>query len=395
VSGGGGDDRSPPWRDRFLVFGAPSIGAAERDEVMACLESGWLGTGPRVAELEGRLASYLEAPVAVAVSSCSAALHLALTVLDLPPGSEVITTSMTFCATANAIVHAGCEPVFADCDPRTLNIDVADVRRKITKRTRAILPVHFAGRPCDVVALGALARDHGLALIEDAAHALEATVDERHCGTFGDFGCFSFYVTKSLTTVDGGLLVARDPGIADRLRRLTMHGMSADAWRRHADDGFAHYEVLEPGFKYNLSDLAAAIGLHQLTGVDLRWQQRRAIWKRYEEELGDLPLRLPAPPAAGTRHALHLFTCLIDDARTSIGRDEVIARLRALRIGAGVHYRAVHLHPWYQRKYGERSGRLPGAEWVSERTFSLPLSPEMTDGDVADVVRALRLILSP
>ena len=170
--------------------------------------------------------------------------------------------------------------------------------------------------------------------------------------------------------------------------------MSADAWRRHANDEFDHYEVLEPGFKYNLTDLAAAIGLHQLTGVDERWQRRRAAWNRYEEELAGLPLHLPPPPAAGTRHALHVFTCLVDESRTAVGRDDVVARLRALRIGAGVHYRAVHLHPWYQRKYGERTGRLPGAEWVSDRTLSLPLSPDMTDGDVADVVRALRLILS-
>jgi dTDP-4-amino-4,6-dideoxygalactose transaminase len=386
------DDRERPWRERFLVFGAPTLGAAERDEVIACLESGWLGTGPRVAEFERRLGAYLDAPTAVAVSSCSAALHLALAALDLPPGSEVITSSMTFCATANAIVHAGHEPVFADCDPRTLNIDVADVRRKLTPRTRAILPVHFAGRPCDVGALAALAREHGLALVEDAAHALEATVEGRHCGTFGDFGAFSFYVTKSVTTADGGLLVARDPRVGERLRRLTLHGMSADAWRRHGDDAAAHYEVLEPGFKYNLTDFAAAIGLHQLAGVEARWARRRALWQRYEEELAALPVRLPAPPAAGTRHAFHLFTCLVDDARTSVTRDEVLARLRALRIGAGVHYRAVHLHPWYQHKYGERTGTLPGAEWVSARTFSLPLTAGMTDDDAADVVRALRTV---
>jgi dTDP-4-amino-4,6-dideoxygalactose transaminase len=388
------DNRWRPWRDRPLIFGAPTIGAPARDEVNACLDSGWLGTGPRVAELERRLGAYLDAPTAVAVSSCSAALHLALTVLDLPPGSEVITSSMTFCATANAIVHAGCVPVFADCDPRTFNIDVADVRRKITSRTRAILPVHFAGRPCDVVALGSLAREHGLALVEDAAHALEATVDGRHCGTFGDFGCFSFYVTKSVTTADGGLLVARDPRLDERLRRLTLHGMTADAWRRAGDDAFEHYDVVEPGFKYNLTDFAAALGLHQLVGVEERWQRRLALWTRYEEELAGLPLRLPDPPAEGTRHALHLFTCLVDDARTAVARDEVLARLRALRIGAGVHYRAVHLHPWYHRHHGERTGTLPGTEWVSARTFSLPLSAGMSDDDAADVVRAVRLVFS-
>jgi dTDP-4-amino-4,6-dideoxygalactose transaminase len=375
------------------VFGAPSIGADEKAEILACLDSGWLGSGPRVAELERRLGAYLGAPSAVAVSSGSAALHLALRVLDLPPGAEVITTAMTFCATANAVVHAGCEPVFADCDRDTMNIDVEDVRRKITPRTRAILPVHFAGRPCDMAALGRVAAEHGLALVEDAAHALEATVDGRHCGTFGDFGCFSFYVTKSLTTVEGGLVVARAARAADRIKTLALHGMNADAWRRFSDDGFRHYEVVEPGFKYNLTDLAAAIGLHQLDGVETRWRRRQELWRFYDAELAGLPLRLPAPPAPGTRHALHLYTCIVDDARTNVTRDEVMARLHALRIGAGVHYRPVHEHPWYRHTYGARTGRLPNAEWVGARVFSLPLTGSMTDEDAADVVRALRLIL--
>jgi dTDP-4-amino-4,6-dideoxygalactose transaminase len=381
-----------PWRDTYLVFGAPSIGAEEKAEVLACMDSGWLGSGPRVAELERRLRAYLDAPAVVAVNSCTAALHLSLRVLDLPPGSEVITTAMTFCATANAIVHAGCEPVFADCDRATLTVDPEDVRRRITRRTRAIVPVHFAGRPCDMAALSRIAEEHGLALVEDAAHALEATVGGRHCGTLGDFGCFSFYVTKSLTTVEGGLVVARDPRTADRLKTLALHGMTADAWRRYGDQGFVHYEVVEPGFKYNLTDLAASIGLHQLTGLETRWQRRREIWTFYQDELGALPLHLPAPEAPGTRHALHLFTCLVDDTKTSVTRDQVLARLHALRIGAGVHYRAVHEHPFYRRVYGARTGKLPNAEWVGARTFSLPLTGGMTPEDAADVVRALRQI---
>jgi dTDP-4-amino-4,6-dideoxygalactose transaminase len=386
------------WRQSYLIFGAPSIGEAERSEVMACLDSGWLGAGPRVAELERRLGAYLAAPAAVAVSSCTAALHLALRVLDLPPGSEVITTAMTFCATANAIVHAGHEPVFADCERATANIDLEDVRRKITARTRAIVPVHFAGRPCDMVGLLELAAEHDLFVVEDAAHALEATTPGRagapgrHCGTLGDFGCFSFYVTKSLTTVEGGLVVAQDARTARRLKSLALHGMSADAWQRFSDEGFVHYEVLEPGFKYNLTDLAASIGLHQLDSLEERWRRRQAIWRFYEAELDGLPLRLPAPPAPGTRHALHLFTCLVDDARTTVTRDQVLARLHALRIGAGVHYRPVHLHPWYRRTHGARTGVLPNAEWIGARTFSLPLSAGMTDLDAADVVRALRQI---
>lgn len=383
-----------PWRQSYLPFGAPAIGAEERAEVQACIDSGWLGSGPRVAQLEQRLKSYLDAPSAVAVSSCTAALHLALLALDLPPGTEVITTAMTFCATANAIVHAGCEPVFADCDRTTMNIDPEDVRRKVTPRTRAIVPVHFAGRPCDMAALRAIADQHGLALIEDAAHALEATIDGRHCGTLGDFGCFSFYVTKSLTTVEGGLVVARDPRAADRVKRLALHGMSADAWHRYSDEGFVHYDVVEPGFKYNLTDLAASIGLHQLTGVETRWARRQEIWRFYERELAGLPLHLPAPPAPGTRHALHLFTCLVDDQHTQVTRDQVLGRLHRLRIGGGVHYRPVHNHFWYERRYGARTGRLPHAEWIGARTLSLPLTGGMSNADAEDVVRALRLIFS-
>jgi len=383
-----------PWRDKYLVFGAPSIGAAERDEVMACIDSGWLGAGPRVASFERRLASYLEVPTVVAVNSCTAALHLALRVLDLPPGSEVITTAMTFCATANAIVHAGHVPVFADCERATLNIDLEDVRRKLTPRTRAIVPVHFAGRPCEIAPLMQLAAAHDLAVVEDTAHALEATVAGRHCGTFGDFGCFSFYVTKSLTTVEGGIVVPRDPRMASRLKTLALHGMSADAWQRYSDEGFVHYEVVEPGFKYNLTDLAASIGLHQLTGLEERWRRRQALWRIYEEQLADLPLHLPAAPAPATRHALHLFICLMDDTRTQVTRDQVLARLHALRIGAGVHYRPVHQHPFYRQTYGARTGTLPNAEWIGARTFSLPLSAGMTDQDAADVVQALRQIFA-
>jgi dTDP-4-amino-4,6-dideoxygalactose transaminase len=384
--------RDRPWRNRYLVFGAPTIGAAEKAEALACLDSGWVGSGPRVAEFERRLRDYLGAPSAIAVSSCSAALHLALRVLDLPPGAEVITTAMTFCATANAIVHAGHVPVFADCDRETFNIDLDDVRRRITPLTRAIVPVHFAGRPCDMKALERIAAEHGLAVVEDAAHALEAAIDGRHCGTFGDFGCFSFYATKSLTTVEGGLVVARDPGQVARLKTLALHGIAADAWQRFSDEGFLHYDVDEPGFKYNLTDLAASIGLRQLDGLEARWARRRALWRFYDTELAALPLRLPAPPAPGTRHALHLYSCLVDDGRTSVTRDEVLARLHGLRIGAGVHYRPLHQHPWYRRHHGVRTGALPNAEWVGERTFSLPLTAWMTDEDAADVVRALHRI---
>ena len=382
-----------PWREQYLVFGAPALGDEEVAEVLACIDSRWLGTGPRVARLQEEFRVYLGARAAVAVSSCTAALHLALLALDLEPGTEVLTSPMTFCATVNAIIHAGLRPVFADCERTTMNLDPAEAARQVTERTRVLLPVHFAGRPCDMAALGTLATTHGLRVIEDCAHAIESTIDGRHCGTFGDLGCFSFYVTKNVTTVEGGMVVARDPAVAERLAVLALHGMSKDAWKRYGDDGFVHYDVVAPGFKYNLTDLAASFGIHQLARVERSWERRRVLWEYYLRELQDLPLLLPAPMPASDRHAHHLFTCLVDDTRTKVRRDQVLDGLHRLRIGAGVHYRAVHLHDYYRRTYGFREGDFPNAEWIGAHTFSIPLSPAVTDDDAADVVRALRMVL--
>jgi len=377
-----------PWRDDYLVFGAPLIGPEERAEVQSCLDECWLGSGPRVARFEDAFREYVAAPAAVAVSSCTAALHLALLRLGLETGDEVITSPMTFCATANAVIHAGLKPVFVDCD-RTMNIDPLSIAAQIGPRTRALLVVHFAGRPCDMDAIMKLAATHDLRVIEDCAHAIEATVDGRHCGTFGEFGCFSFYVTKNVTTGEGGMITCRDPAVSGALKSMALHGLSADAWGRYRDSGFVHYEVSAPGFKYNLTDLAAALGIHQLARVERNWQRRHALWSFYLEELRDLPLVLPPPIPANMRHALHLFTCFVDDARTSIERDDVVARLHELRIGTGVHYRPVHLHSYYRQTYGYGEGDFPTAEWIGERTFSLPLSAAVTDDDAADVVRAL------
>src|SRR6266536_4066924 len=313
-----------PWRHQYLVFGAPHIGAEERAEVQACIDSSWLGTGPRVARLESEFLDYVGAPAAVAVSSCTAALHLALLALQLEPGSEVITTPMTFCATGNAIIHAGCVPVFADCERVTMNIDPKEVAKKITDRTRAIVMVHFAGRPCDMTSLLDLATEHSLHVIEDCAHAIESTSDGQHCGTFGDFGCFSFYITKNMTTVEGGMLVARSPEKAEKMRVLALHGMSTDAWHRYMDEGFVHYAVIEPGLKYNLTDLAASFGIHQLARIETNWVRRRELWEFYMHELDDLPLVLPAPMPEHQRHALHLFICLIYDSRTAVSRDQLL-----------------------------------------------------------------------
>ena len=282
-------------RKDFLVFGSPLIGREEIDEVVACLESGWIGTGPRVARLEADFAAYKGVRHAAAVNSCSAALHLSMLAAGLGPGDEVVTTPLTFCATVNAIIHAGCTPVLADVEPDSMNLDPAAAAAALTGKGRALLPVHFAGRPCDMEAITALAQSRELLLIEDCAHAVETQYKGRQAGTFGDFGCFSFYVTKNVACGEGGMVLARDEERIGRVKTLALHGMSKDAWRRFSDQGYQHYFVTECGFKYNMMDLQAAVGLHQLARVQANWERRRQIWGFYDEAFADLPLELPAP----------------------------------------------------------------------------------------------------
>ena len=377
-------------RERFLVFGAPLIGEAEIDEVVDSLRSGWLGTGPKVARFERAFAAYKGAEQAVAVNSCTAALHLSLLAADLGPGDEVITTPLTFCATVNAILHAGATPVLADVDPISFNIDPAEVAARITPRTRAILPVHFAGRPCTMDPLMALAQQHDLRVIEDCAHAIESSYHGRPTGTFGDFGCFSFYVTKNVVTGEGGMILARRPEDAARLKTLALHGMSHDAWRRFSDSGYRHYQVVECGFKYNMMDLQAAIGLHQLARVEASWLRRRAIWDRYQAAFADLPVTRPADPEPDTRHAHHLYTLLIDSARCGCARDAFLEHMTAQRIGVGVHYLSLPEHPYYQQRLGWRPEDMPSAWRIGQQTVSLPLSPALSDADVDDVIAAVR-----
>lgn len=377
-------------RERFLVFGAPLIGEAEIDEVVDSLRSGWLGTGPKVARFERAFAAYKGAEQAVAVNSCTAALHLSLLAADLGPGDEVITTPLTFCATVNAILHAGATPVLADVDPISFNIDPAEVAARITPRTRAILPVHFAGRPCAMDPLMALAQQHDLRVIEDCAHAIESSYHGRPTGTFGDFGCFSFYVTKNVVTGEGGMILARRPEDAARLKTLALHGMSHDAWRRFSDSGYRHYQVVECGFKYNMMDLQAAIGLHQLARVEASWLRRRAIWDRYQAAFADLPVTRPADPEPDTRHAHHLYTLLIDTARCGCTRDAFLEHMTAQRIGVGVHYLSLPEHPYYQQRLGWHPEDMPSAWRIGQQTVSLPLSPALSDADVDDVIAAVR-----
>ena len=382
-------------RDNFLVFGSPQVGAEEIQEVEAVLRSRWLGTGPRVARFEADFAAFkgVKASQVAAVNSCTAALHISMIAAGLGPGDEVITTALTFCATVNAIIHAGATPVLADIDPLTMNIDPLAVEQRISPRTRAIVPVHFAGRPCAMEGLTALAERHHLKIIEDCAHAVEATYRGVPVGTLGNFGCFSFYVTKNVVTGEGGMIVARAPEEIERARVLALHGMSKDAWHRFGDAGFKHYQVVECGFKYNMMDLQAAIGIHQLARVEANWQRRREIWEGYEAAFAPLGVTTPPPLPEDARHGLHLYTLLIDERRAGITRDAFLDAMTARKIGVGVHYLAIPEHPYYQGRFGWRPEEYPNATRVGRQTVSLPLSPALTSQDVNDVIAAVTEIV--
>jgi len=381
-------------KDRFLVFGSPLIEQAEIDEVVACMKNGWLGTGPKVEQFETDFKAYKGASFAVAVNSCTAALHLAMLVADIGPGDEVITTPMTFCATVNAIIHTGATPVLADIDPVTMNIDPAMVEAKITPKTKAIVPVHFAGRACDMDRLCEIADRHNLKIIEDCAHAIETEYKGRKAGCFGDLGCFSFYVTKNVVTGEGGLILTANKDYAARAKTLALHGMSSDAWNRFSDKGYKHYLVTEAGFKYNMMDIQAAIGIHQLSRVERNWIRRNEIWDRYMEAFADMPVGLPADPEPETRHAYHLFTLMIDKEKAGINRDQFILAMNERNIGTGVHYLSIPDHPFYQKSFGWKPENYPQASRIGRQTISLPLSAKLTDKDVEDVIEAVLEIIS-
>lgn len=376
-------------RDRFLTFGSPLIEQPEIDEVLDSMRSGWLGTGPKVARFEEMFRLYKGASHASAVNSCTAALHLSLLAAGLKPGDEVITTPMTFCATINAIIHAGAMPVLADINPATMNMDPVQIERRLTPRTRCLLPVHFAGRSCDMDPILAIAKRRGLTVVEDCAHALETEYKGRKTGTFGDFGCFSFYATKNVVTGEGGMVLCARAEDAARVKTLALHGLSHDAWKRFSDEGYKHYYVTECGFKYNMMDLQAAIGIHQLERVEKCWEKRLRVWERYNEAFSDLPIGLPSAPEPCTRHAYHLYTIIVDEAAAGISRDAFLNAMTAIKMGVGVHYLSVPEHPYYQAAYGWRPEDFPEAMRVGRRTVSLPISPKLTDEDVADVIAAV------
>jgi dTDP-4-amino-4,6-dideoxygalactose transaminase len=380
-------------REKYLVFGEPVIGDEEISAVTEVLRSRWIGQGSRVREFETRFAAYKSVPHAIAVSSCTAALELALRAANIRPGDEVITTPLTFCATVNAILHAGGRPVLADVDPVTQNIDPAAVASAVTARSRAIVPVHFAGRMCRMSEVMHIAKRHSLSVIEDCAHAIETATPEGEAGAIGDFGCFSFHATKNITCGEGGMVLCKTAEQAGQLSRLALHGITRDAWKRFGDPSRMDYAVEDIGFKANMTDIEAAIGLVQLARVEERLNRRRQIWRAYMEAFSDLPIGLPAPTEPRERHALHLFTILIDENSCGRSRAQVAAHLRQANIGSGIHYRALPEHPAYQSLLGWRPEQTPHATRIGRQTLSLPLTAGMSYTDVADVIAAVRTAL--
>lgn len=380
-------------RKNFLVFGSPLIEEAEIKEVEATMKSGWIGTGPKVAKFEDMFRKYIGSKYAIALHSCTAGLHLAMLVAGIKPGDEVITTPMTFCATANAIIHAGGKPVFVDVDRKTMNIDPKKIEKAITPKTKAIIPVHLAGRPCEMDMIMAIAKKHNLIVIEDAAHAIEAEYKGQKIGNIGDMTCFSFYVTKNLVTGEGGMVTTNKQEYADKIKMYGLHGMSRDAWKRFADEGYKHYQVIFPGFKYNMMDIQAAMGIHQLPKLKKMLKRRTEIWKKYDKSFNALPVITPAPEQEDTVHARHLYTLLLDIDKAGMTRDEFLTKMTENNIGIGVHYLALHLQEYYQKTFGYKRGDYPEAEYISERTVSLPISAKLSDKDVEDVISAVQKIL--
>ena len=376
-------------RSTYLSFSPPLIGEEEIAEVVDTLRSDWITTGPKAAQFEAEFAAAVSAPAAVAVNSCTAALHTALLASGIGPGDEVITTPLTFAATVNVVEHVGARPVLVDVERDTLTINPALIEAAITGRTRAIVPVHYAGHPADLDPIHGLARARRLLVLEDAAHAIPAAYRGRKIGSGANPVAFSFYATKNLTTAEGGMLTG-EHGFLERARLLTLHGLSRDAWKRYDKGGSWRYEVLAPGFKYNMTDIQAALGLWQLRKLPAFQERRRQVARRYTEAFqGDEAFELPVERPS-VEHAWHLYVLRLRPGVLRIGRDRFIEELATRNIGTSVHFTPIHLHPYYRDKYGYNATSFPVAYDNFQRMLSLPLNPRLSDQDVADVIDAVR-----
>lgn len=382
-------------RATFLPYHQPLLGADEEASVLETMRSGWITTGPKTKAFEQQLAGYVGAQHCVAVNSCTAALHLALEAVGVGPGDEVITSPITFASTANVIVHQGATPVFVDVEPDTINLDASLLEAAITPKTKAVIPVHLFGQACDMDAINAIARRRGLAVIEDAAHAIGADYKGQRIGGSGNLTAFSFYATKNITSGgEGGALTTNDAALAERVAIMSLHGISRDAWKRYSASGYKHWDIICPGYKYNMFDLQAAVALPQLAKIEAFWDRRVALKARLDAALRDIPeIRLPVW-RPGSKHAYHLYPIIVRTEELTADRDAIMDAIQAANVGVGVHFRAVHLHPYYMEAWGFRRGMFPHAEYYSDRTISLPLYPKMTDADADDVIAVVQDVIA-
>lgn len=374
----------------YLPFHVPEIDDEDIEAVVSVLRSGWLTTGSKARQFEQEFAAKVGARYAVALNSCTAALHLALEAIGLGEGDEVLVPTMTFAATAEVVTYFKAKPVLIDCLPATLNMNPDLLERAITPRTKAIIPVHFAGQPCDMTSILEVARRHNLRVIEDAAHAFPASYKGKVIGSISDCTCFSFYATKNITTGEGGMVTTDDPDWADRIRRMSLHGLSRDAWKRYTNQGSWYYEIVAPGFKYNLTDMAAALGLSQLHKADRFWKTRERYAALYAEGFRDLPEITPLVMQDDVQHAWHLYVIQLDLDRLRITRDAFIERLQQQQIGCSVHFIPLHLHPYYRSTWGYRPEDFPVASRAFKGMVSLPLYSKMMESDIHRTIAAVR-----
>jgi dTDP-4-amino-4,6-dideoxygalactose transaminase len=380
-------------RQEFLPYALPLIEEDDIAGVVDSLKSGWIAKGPKTMEFEQRFAEYVGAKYAVALNSCTAALHLALVATGIGEGDEVLTTPMTFASSANVVIHTGAKPVFVDIDPITMNIDPQKIREKITSRTKAIIPVHMAGHPCEMDEILAIAQEHNLFVLEDAAHAVYTQYKGRMIGSIANATAFSFYATKNMVTGEGGMVTTNDEALYNKIRVLSTHGMSRNAWNRYAQAGSWYYEILSPGYKDNMSDIMAGLGLSQLAKLERMQGMRREIVDYYNAEFGKLP-ELEVPVELDyARHAWHLYIIKLNLDTLSIDRNKFIEELKEENIGTSVHFIPLHLHPYYRDTFGYKPGDFPLAEGVFERIISLPLYPKMSTQDANDVVEAVKRVI--
>jgi dTDP-4-amino-4,6-dideoxygalactose transaminase len=379
----------------YITFGKPLITKNQFKEIYSTLESGWIGTGPKVRKFENLFSKYKNIDNSIAVNSCTAALHLSLLNLNLKNNDEVLVPALTFCSTINAVIHSNLKPVLVDVDNETMNIDVNEIKKKITKKTKAIIVVHLAGLSCDMKSIMSLADRYNLKVVEDCAHAIEGKYFNKPLGTFGDFGCFSFYVTKNITTAEGGMIITSKKANAKKIKSSALHGLSKDAWSRFSDKGYNHYYVNDLGFKYNMTDLNASLGIDQIKNIHSMWLKRKKVWDLYHKSFSNLKIKLPYNSLNNIKHSYHLFTIRINkkNNKNNINRDAFIQLMHKNKIGTGVHYLSIPEHPYYKSKYKWKVNDFPIAKRIGRETVSLPLSPYLKKNQLSYIIKNVKNIL--